>query len=430
VGNPDLAFVDKDQPGTDPNKYSYQTPMNHINNAPIRICSMLIAMLLLGSNAIAEVVISELLASNATNLADEDGTFSDWIELHNNGDAAVNLAGWMLTDDANFDVTDPESVWTLPATELTADARLVVFASGKNRTAATPAELHTNFLINSAGEYLALVRPDGTVASAFAPAYPAQRADISYGSGQASLGSTKFAADSANVSVFVPDGDSLADTWKGGAEPFDASAWIAAKGAVGFDDATGAEGFDFVEGFNSLEEGPIDGINGWSASDDAASVTFDPENPENLVMVQTGANVRVWKSIAIPNVDTATLFFRTRRSGEVNISAGSSDKAAPGTNFAEFETQINNQNDGSLKVRDGGAFRDVDAFDEDVWYSIWMVIDNDADTYRVFLSGGAYSEPTLIDAAGGLTEFSFRNGNASNALARLSRFGERENYLF
>ncbi|MGK0187462.1 MAG: hypothetical protein ACI9R3_003250, partial [Verrucomicrobiales bacterium] len=390
--------------------------MNQTKNAPIWISSILITVILLGSTTVAEVVISELLASNATNLADEDGIFSDWVELHNDGDDAVDLAGWMLTDDANFDITDPESVWTIPSRELAAGGRLVVFASGKDRTDAAPAELHTKFLINSAGEFLALVRPDGTVASEFAPTYPAQRADISYGSGQASLGLTKFIADSADVSVIVPDDDSLADTWKGGTEPFDVAGWTAARGAVGFDNATGAEGFDFVEGFDSLEEGAIDGINGWSASDDGAAVTFDPANPENLVMVLAGVNVRVWKSIAIPDGDTATLFFRMRRSGEVNISAGSSDRATPGTNFADFETQVNNQNDGSLKVRDGGAFRDVDAFDEDVWYSIWMVIDNAADTYRVFLSGGIHSEPTLIDTDGGLTEFSFRNGDASNEL--------------
>ena len=47
----------------------------------------------------AEVVISELMASNATILQDEDGEFSDWIEILNTGDAAIDLAGWSLTDE-------------------------------------------------------------------------------------------------------------------------------------------------------------------------------------------------------------------------------------------------------------------------------------------------------------------------------------------
>ena len=37
-------------------------------------------------------------------------------------------------------------------------------------------------MLNAAGDYLALVQPDGTtVATEFAPAFPAQREDLSYG---------------------------------------------------------------------------------------------------------------------------------------------------------------------------------------------------------------------------------------------------------
>ena len=46
------------------------------------------------------VVITELVASNDQGLEDEDGDQSDWIELFNDGDQAVNLGGWYLTDDA------------------------------------------------------------------------------------------------------------------------------------------------------------------------------------------------------------------------------------------------------------------------------------------------------------------------------------------
>ena len=42
-------------------------------------------------------------------------------------------------------------------------------------------ELHTNFRLSASGDYLALVRPDGTVASEFTPDYPPQEANISYG---------------------------------------------------------------------------------------------------------------------------------------------------------------------------------------------------------------------------------------------------------
>ena len=45
----------------------------------------------------AQPVISEAQAVNDTTLQDGDGNFSDWIELYNAGDEAVNLAGWHLT---------------------------------------------------------------------------------------------------------------------------------------------------------------------------------------------------------------------------------------------------------------------------------------------------------------------------------------------
>src|SRR5262249_39765434 len=41
--------------------------------------------------------------------------------------------------------------------------------------------LHTNFKLSTAGEYLALVTPARTIASQFAPAYPTQFTDVSYG---------------------------------------------------------------------------------------------------------------------------------------------------------------------------------------------------------------------------------------------------------
>ena len=123
-------------------------------------------------------LITEFLAHNRVTLPDEDGDFPGWIELHNPGTNAVNLEGWFLTDDAL-----QRSKWRLPATNLAARGFLVVFASGKNRAVAG-ARLHTNFQLDDAGEYLALVQPDGvTVANEFAPTYPAQSADRSYGLG-------------------------------------------------------------------------------------------------------------------------------------------------------------------------------------------------------------------------------------------------------
>ncbi len=131
---------------------------------------------LLDPNAVPPIfVINEFLAANKTGLRDEDGDLSDWIEILNPASVPGNLQGWYLTDD-RFDLTK----WRFPNTPLGAGQYLVVFASNKNRTN-NSARLHSNFQLNSDGEYLALVDPQTNVVSAFVPNYPKQVDDVSYG---------------------------------------------------------------------------------------------------------------------------------------------------------------------------------------------------------------------------------------------------------
>ena len=47
-----------------------------------------------------EPIITEFLASNDTGLTDEDGAYSDWIEIHNPGASTVFLNGYYLTDES------------------------------------------------------------------------------------------------------------------------------------------------------------------------------------------------------------------------------------------------------------------------------------------------------------------------------------------
>ena len=123
------------------------------------------------------VRISEFMASNSTTLLDDDGDSSDWIEIVNDQAEEVNLSGWYLTDDAN-NLTK----WQFPSKVIPGGGYLVVFASNKDRAGANDPKLHTNFQLTSTGEYLALVKPDGqTIASFYAPTYPPQTTDVSYG---------------------------------------------------------------------------------------------------------------------------------------------------------------------------------------------------------------------------------------------------------
>lgn len=133
-----------------------------------------------------KVTISEFMADDDLALYDDDCDRSDWIEIHNGSSLPVNLQGWSLTDDA-LDV----GKWKFPVYVLEPDAYLIVFASQKNKTNLPPracrtrspsmAGFHTNFRLNPAGEYLGLASPEGEIISDFAPAYPPQRRDVSYG---------------------------------------------------------------------------------------------------------------------------------------------------------------------------------------------------------------------------------------------------------
>jgi hypothetical protein len=157
------------------------------------------SLLILSVSLQAQVVITEFMANNNRILADQDGDYSDWIELHNSGNTSVNLAGWYLTDSLG-----QLTKWRLPDTTLVPNAFLVVFASGKNRAAAG-AQLHANFSLDADGEYLALVMPDGTgVASEFRPVFPEQTADISYGTFQgADYYFSKPTPGAANAAGFI-----------------------------------------------------------------------------------------------------------------------------------------------------------------------------------------------------------------------------------
>ncbi len=185
------------------------------------------------------VRISEFMAQNVNGLDDEDGSEEDWIELHNAGTSAVNLAGWFLTD-----TTNNLRKWMFPAVTIAPDGYLVVFASNKNRNSG---QLHTNFRLSDTGEYLGLVKPDGTnVASQFFPTFPIQAPDISYGL-RGSTATDTILTQGAAARAFVPLSNALEPLpgpdpvrpWT--VEEFDDSTWQSGTTGVGYEADTGYE---------------------------------------------------------------------------------------------------------------------------------------------------------------------------------------------
>jgi hypothetical protein len=102
------------------------------------------------------LVINEFMAKNATTIQDEDGDYSDWIELYNTGNEELELIGWSLSDDIN-----DLSKWTFPEVTLDSAGYILVFSSDKDRL--DPSELHTNFKIGATGEALYLSSPAGVL---------------------------------------------------------------------------------------------------------------------------------------------------------------------------------------------------------------------------------------------------------------------------
>ena len=192
------------------------------------------------SDAASPTRISEFLASNGAGLQDEDGDRPDWIELENVTLGSINLDGWTLTDDPRRPAR-----WRFPSTVLAGGQFLVVFASGKDR-AQPGRELHTNFKLAAEGGYLALHRPDQSLADAFAPSYPAQRRDLAYGR-EGSATPLSLVGPGAAVTFRVPASDSDGWNWTGAQEPFAdtaANGWTTGVLAVGYDAADTVVGAD------------------------------------------------------------------------------------------------------------------------------------------------------------------------------------------
>jgi hypothetical protein len=189
----------------------------------------------------AHLVISEFMASNASQvpledgeLLDGDGESSDWIELYNPTDTAIILDGWYLTDnDSNL------TKWQFPdGLEVKAGEFLIVFASDKTYELCphnypyrdAGGHYHTNFNLDKEGEYLALVAPGGTiVVHEYAPEYPAQLPNISYGLAQHA---TTLVPTRTTVSYYVPNSNDAGVDWT--AVGFNDSGWDTGKTGLGF----------------------------------------------------------------------------------------------------------------------------------------------------------------------------------------------------
>ena len=99
--------------------------------------------------AISGLLINEV-APNGTDYPDEDGKFSDWIEIYNTNNFPVSLGGLFLTDDI-----DNPSKWQIGAIKnLPPNGYATIWADGDPEKGG----FHANFRLKEAGEKLLLLQ--------------------------------------------------------------------------------------------------------------------------------------------------------------------------------------------------------------------------------------------------------------------------------
>lgn len=134
-------------------EYEYHEIVSSINTIPV-----------------GDLVINEIMASNSTTAADDDGEFEDWVELYNNSSSTISLDNLYLSDDA----TDP-LMWQFPNGLTMAPNTYLIVWCDKDLT---QTGLHADLKFSSNGEDAVLSYSDGTVIESIT--FGAQTTDMGY----------------------------------------------------------------------------------------------------------------------------------------------------------------------------------------------------------------------------------------------------------
>ncbi len=119
------------------------------------------------------VVINEAMSLNKGIYLDDTGRSSDWVELYNPSDEAVDLGRFSLSDD----VTELDR-FTFPDISMGPHSYVVVYLSGDNPKEFGSGSLHASFKLNAKGERLILSAGGNVIDSIKVPALPG---NMSYG---------------------------------------------------------------------------------------------------------------------------------------------------------------------------------------------------------------------------------------------------------
>lgn len=118
--------------------------------------------------------ISEIMADNNSTIQDNNGEYSDYIEIYNGNNFKINLKNYYLSNK-----TYDRHKWNFPDIDINPKEYLIVYASGINECDIEKKICHTDFKLNKNGEKIILTDKNNNIINEFI--FPKQYADISYG---------------------------------------------------------------------------------------------------------------------------------------------------------------------------------------------------------------------------------------------------------
>ena len=153
-----------------------------------------------GTNAVR---LNELMSSNRSALLDDNGEYSDWIELLNPSDQPVDITGWKLSDGG--------SIFTFPEHVLQGGEAVLVYASGSLHAIAGDV-YHAPFRLSASGETVTLT--DAFEVAQDTVVLPAMEVNASYARNAAGAWETTadFTPGLPNDAVYTPVEEASLDT--------------------------------------------------------------------------------------------------------------------------------------------------------------------------------------------------------------------------
>ena len=121
-----------------------------------------------------KIYISEIIADNNSTIQDNNGEYSDYIEIYNGNSFPINLKNYYLSNK-----TYDKNRWNFPDIEIKSKEYLIVYASGLDECDIKNRICHTNFKLSKNGEKIILTDKNNNIINEFI--FPKQYTDISYG---------------------------------------------------------------------------------------------------------------------------------------------------------------------------------------------------------------------------------------------------------